>query len=479
MHMTNRVSLTGMFLPSAVLSACLSLGACGGPEPDPIAYGPSHADSTSPVLVIGMDGLEWDIMVPLLQAGELPHMASLMERGSYGLFGTMHPTWSPRIWTTVATGKNPAQHGILDFVHYDEDRTPLALYTSEDRKTKAWWNILSDAGVVNDTIGYWMTFPVEPVDGVMVAQTNAPVGDGGPSKGLLREGVPAQVFPASMEQQVFATMQAQEKELDGTIERIFGKPNLFDGEARKRWDDCRWAFRADSTYLAIALERAEAGPAPLTSVYFGGTDVVGHRFFAAYQPEPFGFLKSSDEVKSFQDVIPAYYRYMDSVLGELIAAWPEDTTVLLVSDHGMVSQHEKIEQLAQYGAEGAEKSKYSHTGGHGKAEPGVVIAAGPLIRNEGAGFRPESFSRQGLETHGTVVDLCPTLLTIFGVPAGQDMVGKTMSSVLVERVKALPRIPTHDDAAWLDSRSKTGIQPVDSSGRIDQLENLGYLDGKE
>lgn len=477
--MTIRTSSTGPFLRGAVLTIGLVLGACGSSESEPIAYGPKHADGTSPVLVVGMDGLEWDIMAPLLRAGELPNMASLMERGTYGLFGTMHPTWSPRIWTTIATGKKPEQHGILDFVHYDEDRTPLSLYTSEDRKTKAWWNILSDAGVRNDTIGWWMTFPVEPVDGVMVAQTNAPVDAKGPSKGLLREGVPAQVFPASMEEQVFATMEAQEQEIDATIETIFGKPNLFSPEARQRWDDCRWAFRADSTYLAIALKRAESGPAPLTSVYFGGTDVVGHRFFASYQPGPFGFSKNSDEVKSFQDVIPAYYRYMDDVLGDLLEAWPKDTTVFVVSDHGMVSQHEEIEMLAKFSNGSAGKSKYSHTGGHGRAEPGVLLAAGPLIINQGGDFQAESFTRQGLQTQGSVLDLCPTLLTIFGVPGAEDMAGQTMAKVLVEEVKALPPILTHDDAGWLESRIKTGIQPVDSGGRIHQLENLGYLDGKQ
>ena len=477
--MTIRTTTSDLPALAAVLAVGLSIGACGGSQVEPIAYGPKHASAEAPVLVVGIDGLEWDIMAPLLRAGELPNMAKLMERGTYGLFGTMHPTWSPRIWTTVATGKKPAEHGILDFVHYSEDRTPLSLYTSEDRKTKAWWNILSDAGVTNDTIGWWMTFPVEPVDGVMVAQTNAPVGADGPSKGLLLEGVPSQVFPASLEPQVFATMAAQEDELDVTIEKIFGKPELFNPEARQRWEDCRWAFRADSTYLAIALERAKTGPAPLTSVYFGGTDVVGHRFFAAYKPGPFGFSKNSDEVKTFHDVIPAYYRYMDGVLGELVDAWPEDTTVLVVSDHGMVSQHVEIEKLGQFGSANGGKSKYSHTGGHGRAEPGVLLAAGPLVKDQGDGFQAQSFTRSGLKTQGTVVDLCPTLLTIFGVPVGEDMAGIPMVKVLVPEVQALPRIPTHDDADWLDARPQTGIQPVDSSGRISQLENLGYLDGKQ
>ena len=456
-----------------------TIGSCGSDAGTALVSGPPHADQEAPVLVIGMDGLEWDLLLPLLDSGDLPNMAKMMGRGAFGFLDTLHPTWSPRIWTSVATGKEPEEHGVLDFVHYSEDRTPLSLYTSEDRKVKAWWNILSEYGIQNDTIGWWMTFPVEPVDGVMVAQTNAPLGGNGPSKGLLREGVPAQVYPAALEQQVFDLMGQAEESLDLTLKEIFGSPEIFDDEARERWEDCRWAFRADSTYLAIALEQAKSGPAPLTAVYFGGTDVVGHRFFAAYKPEEFDLPEDGDEVRVFGDVIPSYYRYMDRVLGELVAAWPEDTTYFVLSDHGMVSQHEEVESRGGLHAKRKDgKTNMTHTGGHGRGEPGVLFAAGPLIQDTQA-LAPASQARDQLPTLGSVLDLCPTLLTIFGVPIASDMAGESLKDLLVASVTVLPAIPTHDDADWLANRPHTGLQPIDSAGRIDQLGDLGYLDEDE
>jgi hypothetical protein len=478
---TPRISLSAprfrLFSAVGILLAIGFLGsACRDADRNGLLYGKPQADGEAPILVIGMDGLEWDILLPLLHQGELPNMARMMDRGAFGYLETLHPTWSPRIWTSVATGKNPEDHGVLDFVHYAEDRTPISLYTSEDRKVKAWWNILSEAGIPNDTIGWWMTFPVEPVDGLMVAQTNAPVGGDGPSKGLLRDGVPAQVFPVSREGEVFNLMAQAEESLDETIAGIFGTPDLFSDEAQERWEDCRWAFRADSTYLKIALDCAKRGPAPMTAVYFGGTDVVGHRFFAAYQPGDYDLRSDSDEVRVFADVIPNYYRYMDSVLGDLVEAWPADTTFFVLSDHGMVSQREEVAKRGGLHAKRNDgKLNLTHTGGHGRGEAGVLFAAGPLILDLSESG-PASLSSNELPTIGGVLDLCPTLLQIFGIPVGRDMAGGVWREMLAKSVTELPWIATHDDEAWRMARPHTGIQPTDSSGRIDQLGDLGYLD---
>ncbi len=89
------------------LLAALVLGVgCGRAEP-----------TGSPiVLLVGVDGLEWSVLLPLLEDGELPVLEGLMAEGSYGLLETLRPTFSPILWTTIATGKPAAKHGIRGFV---------------------------------------------------------------------------------------------------------------------------------------------------------------------------------------------------------------------------------------------------------------------------------------------------------------------------------------------------------------------------
>src|SRR5438128_1933287 len=85
-----------------------------------------------PVIVLGIDGLEWRLVLELMRSGEMPNLAAQMSRGTYGRLKTLHPSMSPAIWTSVATGVMPADHGILGFV-----RAKNKLFTNRDRKAKA------------------------------------------------------------------------------------------------------------------------------------------------------------------------------------------------------------------------------------------------------------------------------------------------------------------------------------------------------
>ena len=445
--------------------ALVALAVAGGCGP-----GTSEVrEPDAPVLLIGVDGLEWDVLLPLLARDELPTLAGLMRRGSYGLLATRRPTLSPLIWTSVATGKKPEAHGVLGFTF--EEGGERRLYTSEHRRTKAFWNILGDHGVATDTIGWWLTFPVEPVLGTMVAQTNTKRTRADPlSKGTLRPGTARQVHPAELESEVLAIPERIEGELDGRLRAIFGdvaRDGLSD-EARRRWEACAWAFRADATYLEVARLVRAAGPAPLTSIYLGGTDVVGHRFWAARSPERFGLAPDEDEVRRFGAVVDAYYRFVDRELGELLAMWPEDTTVFLVSDHGM-SDLRAEDGSVDLGA----------SGGHYDGEPGVLIAAGASIRRMAGAPDPGAVSRDELEVVGDVLDICPTLLAFFGIPIGEDMPGHPIARLFErEELRAWqrPRIASHDDSVWLATRRVTGAQPENTAERIEQLEKLGYLE---
>src|SRR5215472_18887365 len=67
------------------------------------------------VVVVGVNGMEWDIIRPLLLKGELPNLASVIERGTYGKLQTLPAPNCPKIYTAIATSTPPEENGITGF----------------------------------------------------------------------------------------------------------------------------------------------------------------------------------------------------------------------------------------------------------------------------------------------------------------------------------------------------------------------------
>ena len=466
-----------------LLLALLGAPACSS-EQEPAApagstgaarAGAQEAGPEAPILVFGVDGMEWSVILPLLHAGRLPNLRALLQAGSFGELATLIPTKSPRLWTTIATGQPPQAHGIGGFVIRPQAAgESLRQYTSRDRKVKAFWNILGDYDVASDTFGWWTTWPAEPVLGMMVAQTNTLANSRDNPKGSLLEGKPSQVFPLEAEALVFEALRASDRGLDAHMRTVFGEVGeQLDARRRERWDQCRWAFRADVTYVSVLERRLQQGPpAAVTSIYLGGADVAGHRFWAAYEPAAFGFEADAPEARAFGHIIPAYYVYLDQVLGRLLAHFPSERTVFVISDHGM---HAEPELVAQGRAVDLEK----FTGGHKDGAPGVLIAAGAGVRASGLDL--ERLTREALPAIGGIEDFCPTLLYLAGVPFGEDMSGRPLLALLeasLVRERPPSSLPTHDDAAWFASR-EARLDLEESGERLQQLRSLGYLGDDE
>ncbi|HVI17615.1 MAG TPA: alkaline phosphatase family protein, partial [Gaiellales bacterium] len=70
------------------------------------------------VLIVGWDGADWEILDPLVAAGELPNLAALIERGRKGVSRSCLPSHSWAAWPTFLTGCDPAGHGVFDILEY-------------------------------------------------------------------------------------------------------------------------------------------------------------------------------------------------------------------------------------------------------------------------------------------------------------------------------------------------------------------------
>lgn len=432
--------------PAAILLGTLAIlgSACGGaPTRDAVR-----------TVVIAADGLEWNVVLPLLEEGQLPNLAAMMEGGSYGLLETLEPTSSPVIWTTIATGKPPEEHGIVGFLKPDH-----TLYQSSDRRTKAIWNILGDYGRRTCVVGWWMTYPVEAIDGAMVAQTNTVPPPTGIAKGRLRPDLPRQVHPPEREAEMMQILAESEAGLEAFGEAHFhhfgeGMPFL--------WQKARWALRADSCYRQIALGLARESPGcDLLMLYVGLPDVIGHYFWMFHRPDRFGRRPPDEYVELLGSAVPDAYAFVDDLVGELRASVGDAANLVVLSDHGMRARMSEKLLLDLAGV----------TGHHPHAPPGLIVADGPDFRARGAELPTE---RSELPRAGSVMDVAPTLLALYGIPAGEDMPGEPLRGWLTEPARVpRERVPTHDTPDFV---VPVAPRREGEAERIEQLRQLGYLE---
>jgi len=149
------------------------------------------------VIVLGMDGLDPDILEKMMDQGELPHFQALRNEGTFERLQTVSPPQSPVAWSTFATGLNPGGHGMYDFLwrHTENYMPDLALselnpaYTlnifgkeihfgnptfKNRQKGQTLWSITSKAGVPTTVIHVPVTFPAEKVSGSLLAGMGVP-----------------------------------------------------------------------------------------------------------------------------------------------------------------------------------------------------------------------------------------------------------------------------------------------------------------
>src|SRR5262249_43973801 len=126
-------------------------------------------DTGVKIAILGLDGADWELIDPLLARGEMPNLARLKERGAWGNMKTMSPTLSPLLWTSMATGKTPEEHGIVDFLVKDPATGKVVPVSSRSRRVQALWNMFGAAGRKSAFVAWWGTWPAEQVDGTMVS----------------------------------------------------------------------------------------------------------------------------------------------------------------------------------------------------------------------------------------------------------------------------------------------------------------------
>ena len=404
------------------------------------------------VLLVGWDSADWKAINPLLDAGKMPHLEQLINGGVIGNLATLYPVLSPMLWTSIGTGKRPMKHGIHGFAEPDPHTGGVRPITNLSRKTKAIWNILAQNGKKCTVVGWWPSHPAEPLpDGVMVSNhyQRAPHMD-------LKQPWPmpkGTVHPERLAE-TLAELRLHPAELDGShILPFVPKAEKIDQKKDRRLEGLAKTIADCSTIQSVATHLIRHEPWDFMAVYFDAIDHFGHGFMRYHPPRQKHV--SEEDFELYSGVIEAGYRYHDMMLGMLMARAGPDVTVLLMSDHGFHPDHLRPAAIPMEPAGPAIEHRHY----------GIFALKGPGIKKDERVYG------------ATVLDICPTLLSLFDLPVGQDMDGKPLVTVFEDEKKKIETIPSWDDVKGEDGSHPpdTKLDAGDAREAIKQLEALGYI----
>src|SRR5262249_42788073 len=86
---------------------------------------------THKLIILGIDGMDPQLLQQFMREGRMPNFAKLAEQGSFRQLTTSIPPQSPVAWSNLITGMNAGGHGIFDFIH--RDPKTMELYFSAAR----------------------------------------------------------------------------------------------------------------------------------------------------------------------------------------------------------------------------------------------------------------------------------------------------------------------------------------------------------
>ena len=402
------------------------------------------------VLLIGWDAADWKIITPLLDSGKMPTLEKFINEGVMGNIATLKPCLSPMLWTSIATGKRAYKHGIHGFTEPSPKTGGVRPVTCTSRKVKAIWNILTQSNMRSNVIGWWPSHPAEPINGVCVSNlyhtAQAPIDKPWPL-------APGTIHPERLND-TLKELRVHPAELtEGHLLPFVPNAARVDQEKDPRIASLAKIIADCTTVHAAATWVMENEPWDFMAVYYDAIDHFGHAFMHFHPPKMENVPE--DLFEMYKGVINGGYLYHDMMLERLLHLAGADTTVILLSDHGFHPDHLRPKGIPKEPAGPAVQHR----------EYGIFCMKGPLIKKDERVYG------------ASLLDICPTILTLFGLPIGTDMDGRPLLQTFDKIIKP-EKIPS-----WEDVEGECGMHSQDkeedpwaAKEMMDQLVALGYIE---
>ncbi len=272
------------------------------------------------MLIVGLDGATMELIAPWVEQGRLPNLGRMMKNGVWADLRSTKPYITTTAWSSFATGLNPGKHGIFDFYQHIPKTFDVYFTNSGVRRGKTLWRRLSDNGKKVCVVNVPMTYPPEKVNGILISGMDAP----GPESQF--------TYPADLYRELKDALG--EYIIDIHFDAVLGngKPELHHFAAYLE----RLSEMIDNRCKAAEYLMSKY-PWDLFVTVFVATDRIQHQFWKFMDRTHPAYKR--EEAEQLGDAILTIYRKCDEALGRLLDRIDDNTSVLIMSDHGAGPGH--------------------------------------------------------------------------------------------------------------------------------------------
>jgi predicted AlkP superfamily phosphohydrolase/phosphomutase len=272
------------------------------------------------IIIIGLDGVPFELLRELSETQVMPNTNEIISCGILKSMQSSIPEISSVAWSSIITGKNPAEHGIFGFTELHPNSYDLKFPNFYDLKSPPFWNLIEGKSII---INVPATYPVKEINGVHIS-------------GFVAIELEKSVYPTSL----IPALQKLDYRLDVDSMKAHESLDLFLDDLDKTLKARIETYR----YLWDYIEWR------IFMLIFTGTDRLMHFLWHAYE----------DSSNSYHQDFLEHLHKIDEVIGEIATQISNDDLLIILSDHGFERLDKEIYVNFILKSEGFLKLKESH-----------------------------------------------------------------------------------------------------------------------